>query len=154
MPHNLRVWDACLCPIFAATATREGHIARVVSKCGSQRGCRSAAYVPLRFFGKSCPRCDTCGSHAGWLQRLHTLNEKGKKVTETILPKVCAYPVDNAKGQVCHWRTLGTVRIRLAKLKKGCFWGFVATEDEKEEERRRRRGVNWQSRRRTIGRRG
>ena len=47
------------------------------------------------------------------------------------------YQVDNAKGQVYNLRTLGNVRIRLTKLKKGCIWGFVANEDHKEEKEKK-----------------
>ena len=29
--------------------------------------------------------------------------------------------------------------IRLAKLKKGCFWGFVANEDDKEDQKKKKK---------------
>ena len=47
---------------------------------------------------------------------LHTLNEKGKKVTQMVLLSACRYQVDDAKGPVYNLRTLGNVRVRLAKL--------------------------------------
>ena len=47
--------------------------------------------------------------------------------------------MDNAKGQVYNLRSLGNVRIRVAKLKKGCFWGFVANEDDKENKKKKKK---------------
>ena len=58
-------------------------------------------------------------------------------MSKTILLKACTYKVRNAKGRVYNLRTLENVRIRPAKLKKGCFWGFVANEDEKEEKQKK-----------------
>ena len=43
--------------------------------------------------------------------------------------------MDNAQGHVYNLRTLGNVTIRLAMVKKGFFWGFVAHEGEKEEKK-------------------
>ena len=54
-----------------------------------------------------------------------------------ILLKACMYQVNNAKGHVYNLRTPRDVRIRLAMLKKGCFWGFVANEDDKEDKNKK-----------------
>ena len=67
---------------------------------------------------------------------LHTMNEKGKKVTQM---KACTYQVGSAKHEVYNFTTLGNVRIRLAKHKKGCFWGFVANEDDKEDKKKKKK---------------
>ena len=56
-----------------------------------------------------------------------------------ILLKACTYQVDNPKGQVYHLRTMGNVRIRLAKLKKGCFGGFVANDDDQEDKKKEKK---------------
>ena len=64
------------------------HVAHVVSKCGSGTRCMSGVSSPFCFSRESS---DTGGYHAGWLQHLHTMNEKAKKVTEMILLKACTY---------------------------------------------------------------
>ena len=112
------------------------HVAHVVSKWGSGTRCTSDASSPFCF---RCESFATGGYHAGSLQRLRTMNEKGKKVRELILLPACTYQVDNAKGQMYNLRTLRNARIRLAKLKKGCFWGFVANEDDKEDKKRKKK---------------
>ena len=63
--------------------TDSAHIAHDVSKCGSGNGRVSSPFCFI------CESSDTGGYHGGWPQRLHTLNEKGKKVTEMILLKAC-----------------------------------------------------------------
>ena len=64
------------------------HVAHLVSKCGSGTRCTSRASSPF-FFG--CESYDTARYYAGWLQRLHALNEKGKKLTEMNPLKACTY---------------------------------------------------------------
>ena len=116
--------------------TDVAHVAHVVSKCGSGIGYTSGASSPFYF---SCEKCATGGYHAGWLRRRHTMNEKGKKVTEMMLLKACTYQIDNAKGHVYNLRTLKNVMIRVAQLKKGCFGGFVTNEDDKEDKKKKKK---------------
>ena len=92
--HVLRVLDACLRPLSLGPLLLVTDVAHIAQEL-------DVGLVRLRRSVSAVNRV-TWGYHARWLERVHTLNEKGK--TEMILLKACTYKVDNAKGRLYNLR--------------------------------------------------
>ena len=92
--------------------------AHVVSKCGSRTGCTSGTSLPFCF---TCESSHRGANHASWLQRLHTLNEKGQKVTEMILLKACTYEVDQCQGTGVQFENPEECEDQAGQAQEGVF---------------------------------